>query len=76
MSQASMQGQWKGLLEGEEGSTHLNGTTEGHLAISLAEVHVSHAQVGSLNEHREVHLPPYNSFAARAADWLPSSFFA
>ena len=43
-------------LEGEESCTHLNGTAEGHLAISLAEVHVSHTQVGSLNEHREVNL--------------------
>lgn len=44
------------LLEGEKGGTHLYGTTEGDLAISLAEVHVAHTQVGALNEHREVHL--------------------
>ena len=43
-------------LEGEEGGTHLNGAAEGDFAIPLAEVHVSHTQVGSLNEHREIHL--------------------
>lgn len=48
-------------LEGEEGSTHLYCTTEGHLAISLAEVHVSHAQVSSLDKHWEVHLSATNT---------------
>lgn len=44
-------------LQGEEGGTHLNRTTEGDFAIALAEVHVSHTQVGSLYKHREVNLP-------------------
>ena len=46
----------RGLLEGEEGSTHLNGSTERHLSITLAEVHVTHAQVCALQEHWEVYL--------------------
>ena len=45
-----------GLLEGEEGSTHLNGTAEGDFAITLAEVHVTHTQVGALNKDWEIHL--------------------
>ena len=47
----------RSLLESEVGSTHLNGTTERHFAVALTEVHVPHAQVGALNEDREVHLP-------------------
>ena len=43
-------------LEGEEGSTHLNGTTEGDFTVTLAEMHVTHAQVGALNEDWEVYL--------------------
>lgn len=44
------------LLQSEEGSTHLNSSTEGHLSVSLAEVHVTHTQVCALQEHWEVHL--------------------
>ena len=43
-------------LEGEEGSTHLNGTAEGDFTITLAEMHVTHTQVGALDKHWEVHL--------------------
>ena len=43
-------------LEGEEGSTHLNGTAEGNFTITLAEMHVAHTQVGTLNEDWKVHL--------------------
>ncbi len=56
------------LLEGEKSCTHLNGTAEGDLAISLAEVHVSHTQVGSLNEHREVYLFPTANTGFNAED--------
>jgi len=56
------------LLEGEESCTHLNGTAEGDLAVSLAEVHVPHTQVGSLNEHREVHLCPTSNIGVHAKD--------
>ena len=56
------------LLEGEESCTHLNGTAEGDLAISLAEVHVSHTQVGSLNEHWEVYLFPTSNTGVNAED--------
>lgn len=44
------------LLEREEGGTHLNSSAEGHLPVSLAEVHVAHAQVCALQENWEVHL--------------------
>ncbi len=47
------------LLEGEKSCTHLNGT---------AEVHVSHTQVGSLNEHREVYLFPTANTGFNAED--------
>lgn len=43
-------------LEGEEGSTHLNGTAEGDFPITLAEMHVTHTQVGALNKDWEIHL--------------------
>lgn len=43
-------------LEGEEGSTHLNGTAEGDFTITLAKMHVTHTQVGALNEDWKVHL--------------------
>ena len=56
------------LLEGEKSCTHLNGTAEGDLAISLAEVHVPHTQVGSLNEHREVYLFPTPNNDVHAED--------
>ena len=56
------------LLEGEKSCTHLNGTAEGDLAISLAEVHVSHTQVSSLKEHREVDLFPTSNTGVNAAD--------
>ncbi len=56
------------LLEGEESCTHLNGTAEGDLAISLAEVHVPHTQVGSLNEHWEVYLCPPSNTGLNAED--------
>lgn len=29
--------------------------TRAHLSITLREVHVAHAQVGTLNKHRKVH---------------------
>ncbi len=54
------------LLECEKSCTHLNGTAEGDLAVSLAEVHVSHTQVGSLNEHREVYLCSTSNIGVRA----------
>ena len=39
-----------GALELRE-AAHLYGATEGHLAITLAEVHVPHRQLGALHKH-------------------------